>query len=107
MRLSTFSLLIGTVVLTGGAVAAFNLSMQATNNAAAASTNRRDFLAKSSAAIAASASVGLPKVALADDADPYADYITTESGMKYFVTKPADKKSIGDVLKLIDVTWFS
>ena len=26
------------------------------------------------------------------------------AGMKYFVTKPADKKSIGDVLKLIDVT---
>jgi len=26
----------------------------------------------------------------------------SNSGMKYFVTKPADQKSIGEILKLID-----
>lgn len=79
------------IALLGGAAAAtaFSLSMSGafTNNSnAAAATSRRDFLAKS----AATAAVALPKAAFADDADPYADYITTESGMKYLVTKEGD-----------------
>ena len=54
--------------------------------------SRRTFLNKASTAAAAGvasvASVGLPKAALADDSDdPYADYTTTESGLKYKVTK--------------------
>eukprot|EP00584_Thalassiosira_punctigera_P023842 CAMPEP_0172554242 /NCGR_PEP_ID=MMETSP1067-20121228/53759_1 /TAXON_ID=265564 ORGANISM="Thalassiosira punctigera, Strain Tpunct2005C2" /NCGR_SAMPLE_ID=MMETSP1067 /ASSEMBLY_ACC=CAM_ASM_000444 /LENGTH=186 /DNA_ID=CAMNT_0013342571 /DNA_START=65 /DNA_END=625 /DNA_ORIENTATION=+ len=88
MRVSSLGLFFGTVVLAGGAVAAFNLSAQ--NNAAASSSvgSRRDFLAKSAAV---TASVTLPKAVIADDAaDPYAGYITTESGMKYLVTKEGD-----------------
>eukprot|EP00573_Skeletonema_grethae_P000612 CAMPEP_0201685978 /NCGR_PEP_ID=MMETSP0578-20130828/591_1 /ASSEMBLY_ACC=CAM_ASM_000663 /TAXON_ID=267565 /ORGANISM="Skeletonema grethea, Strain CCMP 1804" /LENGTH=193 /DNA_ID=CAMNT_0048169965 /DNA_START=77 /DNA_END=658 /DNA_ORIENTATION=+ len=87
------------IALLGGAAAAtaFSLSMSSgafTNNnsntaAAAAATSRRDFLAKSAAVVGASST--LPKAAFADDdADPYADYITTESGMKYLVTKEGD-----------------
>lgn len=87
MRLSTQALLFGTVVLAGGVATAFNLSSN--TNPAATSTNRRDFLAKSAAI---TASVALPKLANADDdaADPYASYTTTESGMKYLVTKEGD-----------------
>ena len=56
------------------------------------SSNRRTFLNKSAvtaatAAIGATAAAAIPKAALADDSDPYADYITTESGLKYKVTK--------------------
>ena len=90
VRLNTLAL----ALLGGAAVAtAFSLSMSGsinTNNAAAAT--RRDFLAKSAATAAVAASTALPKAAFADDdaADPYADYITTESGMKYLVTKEGD-----------------
>lgn len=86
------------IALLGGAAAAtaFSLSMSSgaftnnnSNTAAAAATSRRDFLAKSAAVVGASST--LPKAAFADDdADPYADYITTESGMKYLVTKEGD-----------------
>ena len=83
-------------ILGGAAVAtAFSLSMTGafTNNSnnSAAATSRRDFLAKSAATAAVVST--LPKAAFADDADgadPYADYITTESGMKYLVTKEGD-----------------
>lgn len=82
------------IALIGGAAVAtaFSLSMSGafTNNSnAAAATSRRDFLAKSAATAAVGAST-LPKAVFADDADPYADYITTESGMKYLVTKEGD-----------------
>lgn len=87
MRLPSLGFFFGTILLAGGVVTAFNLSMTSSNNNVAASANRRDFLAKSAAA---TASIALPKVAMADDADPYADYITTESGMKYLVTKEGD-----------------
>eukprot|EP00581_Thalassiosira_minuscula_P019299 CAMPEP_0183712062 /NCGR_PEP_ID=MMETSP0737-20130205/7325_1 /TAXON_ID=385413 /ORGANISM="Thalassiosira miniscula, Strain CCMP1093" /LENGTH=158 /DNA_ID=CAMNT_0025940637 /DNA_START=134 /DNA_END=610 /DNA_ORIENTATION=+ len=74
------------------------------NGASSVSTNRRDFLAKSAAA---TASVALPKAALADDADPYADYITTESGMKYLVTKEGDGAvpSAGQTVKAHYTGW--
>lgn len=88
MRLPSLGLLFGTVVLAGGAVAAFNLSMHNKVAATASSTgNRRDFLAKSAAA---TASVALPKAVVADDADPYAAYTTAESGLRYLVTKEGD-----------------
>ncbi|KAL7539926.1 hypothetical protein ACHAXR_009715 [Thalassiosira sp. AJA248-18] len=59
------------------------------NHVPAAAASRRDFLAKSAAA---AASIALPKVVFADDdsADPYASYTTTESGMKYLITKEGD-----------------
>lgn len=95
MRLPSLGMLFGTIVLAGGAVTAFNLSMTTNKNVVTSSSstnNRRDFLTKSaSAAAAVTSSVTLPKVAIADDAtDPYADYTTTESGMKYLITKEGD-----------------
>eukprot|EP00574_Skeletonema_japonicum_P004339 CAMPEP_0201714052 /NCGR_PEP_ID=MMETSP0593-20130828/672_1 /ASSEMBLY_ACC=CAM_ASM_000672 /TAXON_ID=267983 /ORGANISM="Skeletonema japonicum, Strain CCMP2506" /LENGTH=189 /DNA_ID=CAMNT_0048203277 /DNA_START=74 /DNA_END=643 /DNA_ORIENTATION=- len=98
-------------ILGGAAVAtAFSLSMTGafTNNSnnSAAATSRRDFLAKS-AATAAVVSSTLPKAAFADDADPYADYITTESGMKYLVTKEGDGAipSAGQTVKAHYTGW--
>ncbi|GFH56204.1 peptidylprolyl isomerase [Chaetoceros tenuissimus] len=73
------------VCLAGTATAAYGYAAN-TNN------SRRTFLSKASTAAAAGvasvASVGLPKAAHADDSDdPYADYTTTESGLRYKVTK--------------------
>ena len=93
MRLSV-GLLLGTAVLVGGA-AAFNISnnnkINNNNKVDTTSSSRRDFLTKSaSTAAILLSSVGLPKIAIADDGDDapaatndeYADYITTDSGMK-------------------------
>ena len=85
MRLPSLGFIFGTVVLAGGAVAAFNLSMTSSSHIRDVS-NRRDFLTKSAAA-AATASIALPKVAVADD---HADFETTESGMRYKITKEGD-----------------
>jgi len=93
MRLPTLGLLFGAavVLVAGGTVLAFNLSMNSAPTSAYAAT-RRDFLSASSSAAAASLLV--PKTALAaDDAadgDLYADYTTTESGLKYLITKEGD-----------------
>ncbi len=82
MKLTTFKLVLGAVAVTSG-VAAYSFS----NN----NNSRRSFLTKSAtaAASAAAVSVSTPKSALAEDGseDPYADYVTTESGLKYKVTK--------------------
>lgn len=82
----TPAIIFGTLLLTGAATA-FTVSIQnegIKSNAA----SRRDFLAKT--ATVAAISVALPKIVVADDADQYADYTTTESGMKYLVTKEGD-----------------
>ncbi len=100
-------LILGTILLAGGAATAFNLSMNSNRaSSTSTSTNRRDFLAKSSAAAVSAASVVLPKVAIADDAD-YADYTTTESGMKYLVTKEGDGAvpSAGQTVKAHYTGW--
>lgn len=97
------------LILLGGAAiygaAAFSLSMNgsSTNNGVARS--RRDFLAKSAAA--AATTVSIPKSAIADDADPYADYTTTESGMKYLITKEGDGAipSAGQTVKAHYTGW--
>ena len=85
VRVNTIAL-----ALLGGAAAAtaFSLSMSGSsspNNNNNLST-RRNFLAKSTATIAA-ASTALPKASLAEESsDPYAGYTTTESGLKYLIT---------------------
>lgn len=88
MRLSSSAVaLFGTAVLAGTVVLAFNLPAQSNTNSPSSSlsSNRRDFLAKSAAA---TASIALPgTVVAADETDLYAKYTTTESGMKYLVTK--------------------
>lgn len=95
------------LILIGGAAvygaAAFSLSMSSGSNNVAAS--RRDFLSKSAAVTAAAST--LPKAAFADDADPYADYTTTESGMKYLVTKEGDGAvpSAGQTVKAHYTGW--
>jgi hypothetical protein len=112
------TLLIGTVVLAGaGAVAAFHLSP--TNNGggiaappAASSTstvNRRDFVSKSAGMVAAG--LALPRAVVAVDdssvsADPYADYVTSESGMRYLITKEGDGAvpSAGQLVKVRPVS---
>lgn len=109
VRVNTMAL----AILGGAAVtAAFSLSMMGstTNTAgAAAATSRRDFLAKSAATTgsAAAAVSTFPKAVFADDADPYADYTTTESGMKYLVTKEGDGAipSSGQTVKAHYTGW--
>ncbi|KAL3771141.1 hypothetical protein ACHAW5_009925 [Stephanodiscus triporus] len=109
--MTRLALLFGTVVLAGGAVAAFTVSSNGGVAAPTASTStstvsRRDFVAKSAAAGAA---VALPKAAVADDAaaDPYADYVTSESGMRYLITKEGDGAvpSAGQLVKAHYTGW--
>jgi peptidylprolyl isomerase len=75
----TSVLILGATLLIGTA-AAFSFSKSGTN----AVDTRRDFLSKSAIGGAA-AITSLPKSAFAE----YDDYITTESGMKYKITKEA------------------
>jgi FKBP-type peptidyl-prolyl cis-trans isomerase len=70
------------VALAASAVTAFNAY-------GGSSSTRRAFVSESTAA--AAAIVALPRAGVADDtADPYVDYITSESGMKYLITKEGD-----------------
>jgi FKBP-type peptidyl-prolyl cis-trans isomerase len=72
----------------GFTAAAFSLSM-ATAKEASTTVDRRSFLG-SAAAIGAAATTGVmsAKPALADD--DYSDFTTTESGLKYKITKEGD-----------------
>mmetsp|Transcript_7624 Transcript_7624/g.10386 ORF Transcript_7624/g.10386 Transcript_7624/m.10386 type:complete len:194 (-) Transcript_7624:358-939(-) len=92
MKLSTRA--IAAAVLLVGTATAFSITMN--NNAdksssvkiIESSSSRRGFLNTAAAtATATTSSVLLPKLAIADDADPYADFTTTESGLRYKVTK--------------------
>jgi peptidylprolyl isomerase len=77
--------LLTTVALTGAAVVAYSYSAQ--------HSNRRTFLTKSAAGVTAASLGGtiLPKSAFADDSsDPYGDFITTDSGLRYKVIKEGD-----------------
>ena len=71
-----------------GTVAAFSLSMNG-NNQNEVVVDRRGFVGTSVAGVVA-ASAFKSKPAFADEGDPYADFITTESGMKYKITKEGD-----------------
>mmetsp|Transcript_201 Transcript_201/g.249 ORF Transcript_201/g.249 Transcript_201/m.249 type:complete len:185 (+) Transcript_201:103-657(+) len=83
MKLST-RVLLGAGLLVGAA-SAFSMSMSSSSSVQ--TSDRRAFLSKSAAAVVASGlSVSQPNAAFADE-DLYADFITTESGMKYKVIK--------------------
>lgn len=85
MKLSTRILLGAGLVV--GAASAFSMSMSSSSSVQ--TSDRRAFLGKSAAAVVAStglSSLSQPKAAFADD-DLYADFVTTESGLKYKVLK--------------------
>ena len=77
--------------IAGGATA-FSLSMSA-SIPSSSSLDRRSFIVTTTAAAAGVASAcsmgGFAAPAMAED-DPYAEFVTTESGMKYKVTKEGD-----------------
>lgn len=75
------------MTIAGGATA-FSLSMTASPQQASSSLDRRSFVATGVASAVAASGFAAP--AMAEDADPYADFVTTESGMKYKVTKEGD-----------------
>jgi peptidylprolyl isomerase len=85
MKLSTFKLFLGAAALSSAGVAAYSFS-----------SSRRNFLAKSATTAAVSAAVASgslvkPAVAADEDAsDPYADYVTAESGLRYKIIKEGD-----------------
>jgi len=85
------------VVIAASAVTAFNAY-------GGSSSTRRVFVSESTAAAAAVAAVvALPRAGVANDtADPYVDYITSESGMKYLITKEGDGAvpSAGQLVKV-------
>lgn len=72
------------VFLAVGSVAAFSLSM--VSKPPSASTDRRAFVAQV-ASVATVATTIAPFAASAEEDDPYKDFVTTESGMKYKVLK--------------------
>lgn len=71
-----------------GSAAAFSLSMSSSQPSSASnSMDRRGFVGSAVAGVAAANTLSTP--AFAED-DPYADFTTTESGLKYKVTKEGD-----------------
>ena len=101
IRPTAATLFFGMVVLAGGAaIAAFNLP-SISNDAGivadrpAASTsaiNRRNFAKLVTAAATAATVLPGADIAAADNnaANPYADFVTSESGMRYLITKEGD-----------------
>lgn len=77
MRITALKLIIGSTLLAAASVKAYSSSKQ----------SRRGFLEKSVASGVAATSISIPKMASADDSDPYADFVSTESGLKYKITK--------------------
>jgi peptidylprolyl isomerase len=79
-----YSILVSLALI--GSTAAFSLSMSVANE----NVDRRAFIRFTGAAAAATAvNTGFIQPARAAD-DPYADFVTTESGLKYKVTKDSD-----------------
>jgi peptidylprolyl isomerase len=70
-----------------GTAAAFSLATPPSASSTE-SVGRRSFIRAAAGAAAATATAGLPRQAFAlEDKPDYADFITTESGLKYKVTK--------------------
>merc|ERR1719276_539628 len=80
-----------------GTVAAYSTS----------SGDRRSFLTKSGQVATGAAGAAAPKSAFAADEDPYADYETTESGLKYKVTKEGTgaQPAAGQMVKAHYTGW--
>lgn len=74
-----------------GTAASFSLSMMSSSSNNKNTVDRRSFVGSTVAAgIAGAAGITTkPSIAVAED-DPYADFTTTESGLKYKITKEGD-----------------
>lgn len=73
-----------------GTAAAFTLNMNGDNQKKAAIVDRRGFVGASVAGVAGVAAATFKANPALADEDPYADFTTTESGMKYKITKEGD-----------------
>ena len=78
------------VAFIAGQASSFSLSMSAAKTSNP-SLDRRSFALATGAAIVVGTGVTVPTPAFADE-DPYKDFITTESGLKYKVTKEGTGK---------------
>jgi FKBP-type peptidyl-prolyl cis-trans isomerase len=72
-----------------GTAAAFSLSMSSSQQSRDAAVDRRGFVGSAVAGVAAASTLFKASPAFAEE-DPYADFTTTESGMKYKTTKEGD-----------------
>ena len=70
-------------------LAAFQLGMTSSVNGPQTqqTPTRRSFLNTAAVFTGSVAMIGQPQVSIADESDPYADYVTTESGLKYKIIK--------------------
>lgn len=84
-----FTAILAAMALLAGCVSSFSMSMNADNSKSSGVVDRRSFGV--GAATIAAATVLAPNLARADD-DPYADFASTESGLKYKVTKEGTGK---------------
>ena len=78
-----------TLLAIAGTATSFSLSMRASGGDLDA-VDRRGFVRTTVAGIATAATFSNASPVLAQDEDPYADYTTTESGLKYMITKEGD-----------------
>lgn len=78
-----------TLLAIAGTATSFSLSMRASGGDLDA-VDRRGFVRTTVAGIATATTFSNTSPVLAQDEDPYADYTTTESGLKYMITKEGD-----------------
>lgn len=84
---SCVSLIFTAFMACAGIASSFQLSMMSTESHSSSSvTSRRSFGGIVGTTVVSTATTFVPKIASAED-DPYADFVTTESGLKYKVTK--------------------
>lgn len=81
-----YTAILAAMALLAGGVSSFSMSMNSKSNGV---VDRRSFGVGAATAVATT--IVAPNLARADD-DPYADFVTTESGLKYKVTKEGTGK---------------
>ena len=108
--MKTTSIIISFFLAVGG-TSAFSLSMSSSGFKETTSLDRRTFFhiaTAGTAAVVTSASAFVPTSSASED-DPYADFITTESGLKYKVTKEGSEDaaipSPGQMVKAHYTGW--